>query len=311
MRNGGTLRRGVRVFFYHGLVERRVDRILERNFTLVSTFRDHLRLLRRFGILSLGELAEELRNGKRERGTATVLTFDDGYANNQIAAEMLSDAGIPWSIFVASGAIGRGGTTWPEELSLLVLHGDATEIEALEKSWPLADEKEREVAFRAILVALKKLPAAQRRRILSDIREQFPAAETQRLLERFPSLKMLSWEALLELSTARVDVCSHGVLHEIHHREQPAEIREEELRASKAELEARLGRRCDYFAFPNGDFDGNSAAEVEAAGFKLGFTTVHDTIRAGANPFLLPRFDPNNYGSLESFARNFFWQDGG
>jgi len=37
---------------------------------------------------------------------------------------------------------------------------------------------------------------------------------------------------------------------------------------------------------------------------------VHDTIMNGANAFLLPRFDPNNYGTMESFARNFFWREG-
>jgi peptidoglycan/xylan/chitin deacetylase (PgdA/CDA1 family) len=292
-------------------VERRADPVLDRNFTVISDFQDHIRLLQLFGILSLHDLAEELSSPKQRPRTAAVLTFDDGYANNVIAAEILSAAGIPWSIFVTSGVVGRGSTTWPEELSLLLLCGEARQVRAFEKTWPLVRREEREIAFRNILVAMKSLPAVSRRETLGNIREQFHAKETERLLQNHSSLKMLSWEELQQLSSSGVEVCSHGVHHEIHHQDQPAEIRNEELRASKAELETRLGRPCDFFAFPNGDFNSNSAAEVEAAGFRLGFTTKHDTITRGANSFLLPRFDPNNYVSPEYFTRNFFWQDGG
>src|SRR5215813_8165293 len=109
LRGGSTLRSGIRVFFYHGLVERRIDPILDRNFTLISDFHDHIRLLRRFGTLSLQDLAEELAC-RRQPKAAAVLTFDDGYANNMVAAEILAAARIPWSVFVATGTIGGSCT---------------------------------------------------------------------------------------------------------------------------------------------------------------------------------------------------------
>lgn len=308
LRGGSTLRSGIRVFFYHGLVERRIDPILDRNFTLISDFHDHIRLLRRFGILSLQDLAEELAC-RRQPKAAAVLTFDDGYANNMVAAEILAAARIPWSVFVATGTIGGSCTTWSEEVSLLILRGNAAEVSAIEQVWPLVGRAEREFAFRAILRAMKSQTAGMRRQTLDHIRAQFPSDETRQLLHTFSSLEMLSWNELRQLKTAGVDICSHGVHHEIHHQYQPAEIRNEELRTSKAALESRLGGSCDFFAFPNGDFNSSSAAEVAAAGFRLGFTSEHDTIRTGANPFLLPRFDPNYYRSMERFTRNFFWQD--
>lgn len=310
LQKGDARRHGIRVFYYHGLVERRADPVLDRNFSLISDFQEHIRLLRKFRIVSLAELADELSN-KRQFKTATVLTFDDGYANNLVAAEILSAARIPWSLFIATGAIGPQGVTWPEELSLLILHGDAKEVEALEKIWPMTDRKERQATFRGILGLMKTMAATQRRDTLTQIRRQFPAGESQRLLNEFPSLRMLTWQQVRQLADAGTDICSHGVYHEIHHERQSAAVRREELRNSKTEVEKHLGRSCKYFAFPNGDFTASSAQEVSDAGYKLAFTTQQKTIVLGTNPFLLPRFDPNYFVSFQSFTRNFFWENGG
>jgi peptidoglycan/xylan/chitin deacetylase (PgdA/CDA1 family) len=310
LRKGDARRQGIRVFYYHGLVKRRVDPVLDRNFSLISDFQEHIRLLRKFRIISLAELADELSN-KRQFKTATVLTFDDGYANNLVAAEILNVARIPWSLFIATGAIGSQGTTWPEELSLLILHGQVRGVEALEKIWPLTNREERLETFRAILIRMKTMAATQRRETLTQIREQFPAGESQRLLNEFPSLRMLTWDEVGQLAGAETEICSHGVYHEIHHDQQPATVRRGELQDSKTEIEKRLGQSCDFFAFPNGDFRSSSAQEVSDAGFKLAFTTQQKTIMPGANPFLLPRFDPNYFVSFQSFTRNFFWENGG
>ena len=309
LRTGAARRQGIRVFYYHGLVGRRADSVLDRNFSLISDFQEHIRLLRRFRILSLAELSDELSN-KRQFKTATVLTFDDGYANNLVAAEILNAARIPWSLFIATGAIGPQAVTWPEELSLLILHGRAKGVEALEKIWPLTNREERQATFHGILIRMKTMAATQRRETLTQIRRQFPAGESQRLLNEFPSLRMLTWDEVRQLASTDTEICSHGVHHEIHHNQQPAAVRREELQDSKTEIEKRLGKSCDFFAFPNGDFRASSAQEVSDAGFKLAFTTQQKTIMTGANPFLLPRFDPNYFVSFQSFTRNFFWENG-
>jgi peptidoglycan/xylan/chitin deacetylase (PgdA/CDA1 family) len=310
LRNGDARRRGIRVFYYHGLVERRGDPLLDRNFSLISDFQEHIRLLRRFRIVSLAELADELSN-KRQFKTATVLTFDDGYANNLVAAEILDAARIPWSLFIATGAIGPQGVTWPEELSLLILHGQAQGVDALEKIWPLTNRERRQETFRGILIRMKAMAATQRRATLNQIRQQFPAGESRRLLNEFPSLRMLTWDEVRQLASSETEICSHGVYHEIHHDRQPATLRREELQNSKTQIEKRLGRSCNFFAFPNGDFTASSAQEVSDAGFTLAFTTQQKTIVPGTNPFLLPRFDPNYFVSFQSFTRNFFWENGG
>lgn len=296
----------VRVFYFHGVVERRTDPRIERNLQLLSTFRCQVALLRRMRVIRTAELALEIERPRRWRWPAVVITFDDGFANNLIAAEILAAAGLPWTLFLSTGPLGHGGTNWTAQLSLLLLQGRAEGLEALERRWPLTARPEREKAFQAIRVALKAMAAEPRIEAMNAIAAQFPAGETDRLLSRFPSLAMLSWGEVSQLTASGVEVGSHGVDHEIHHADQPEAVRRRELIESKTELEARLGRPCQFFAYPNGDFVPTSPREVQEAGYALAFTTQHDTVRPATNRYLLPRLNP--MGSLSGFVRNFFWE---
>ena len=297
---------GVRVFFYHGVVERKKDPLLERNFSLLTEFQSHLRFLRRFRVLSLRELADELSSTGTTINRAAVITVDDGFANSVVIGEIANVLRLPWSLFISTGAVGRENSLWPIELALLVLHGHAEQVEVFDGLWRMNSSDEREVGFRSILAAMKGLPSNSRRLTMDCIRQQFPKSETHRLLYEFPSVQMLSWEQARQLASAGVEIASHGVDHEIHHMDQTAETRWHELTESKIQLTKRLHRPCAFFAFPNGDFTPSSAGEVQRAGYELGFTTQPKSIMHGANPFILPRLYPA--GPLHQLARDFFWQ---
>jgi peptidoglycan/xylan/chitin deacetylase (PgdA/CDA1 family) len=296
----------ITVFCYHGILERKTDSSLERNFHLLSDFKSHVRFLSRYRVLSLPELVEEISSSTKSRGPAAVITFDDGYANNLLAGEVLSAAGLPWTVFVATGAVGRENSIWAIELSLLLLYGRAERIEALDRVCSLKSDEERKATFQKLRQPLKLMPSAQRQSVMDCIRQQFPLGETERLLRIFPSMQMLSWEEVEQLANAGVEVGSHGVNHEIHHGAQPASLRCRELVDSKLELERRLKRPCNFFAFPNGIFSPTSADEVCDAGFQLAFTSLAGTVRAGLNPYLLPRLTPRS--TLRQFSRNLFWE---
>jgi peptidoglycan/xylan/chitin deacetylase (PgdA/CDA1 family) len=295
--------KGIRVFYYHGVVERKKDPVLERNFVTIDEFRSHLRFLRQFRVLRLAELADQLSNKRASFLAGAIITFDDGYANNLVAAEVADAERLPWSLFVSTGGIGGGRTLWPEELALLLLHGEAATIEACGRIWKLTNREERICAFRLIQPAMKQLPSRDRRDLMHIIRSQFPTTEIDRLLSEFPSMRMLSWEQTDTLASGGVEIASHGVHHEIHHMNQDSGTRDYELIVSKADLSARLSRPCDFFAFPNGDFITSSAEEVAQAGYTLGFTTQTEVVTSRSRAFLLPRLYP--FGPIEQFTREF------
>jgi peptidoglycan/xylan/chitin deacetylase (PgdA/CDA1 family) len=273
---------------YHGVVQQKGDPRLERNFHLLSEFRLQVKFLLRQSIIPLAKLAGD---GGFPR-LAAAITFDDGYANNLLAADILAKAGLPWTVFISTGAIGPKGIIWTVELSLLLLHGHSKGLDMLGQAWPLAAREEREGAFQAIRYRLKAMPAKLRQKTMNEIRTQFPASETERLLEQFPAFQMLTWKEVRQLAESGVEIGSHGVDHEIHHAAQDSEVRRRELVESKKEIERQIGKPCKFFAFPNGDTCESSAREVEEAGYEMAFTTRQGFMRPDSNRFLLPRISP-------------------
>lgn len=279
----------LRVYMYHGLVAQKADPYLERNFHLISEFRAHLAAMVGTRFLDADELESELKRPSARRGNAAVITFDDGYANNLEAAEILRKRRIPWILFATTGAIGRRNTIWTVELSLLLLHGNAKSIAVFGRRWPLLSAHDRFVAFELVRRRMKALPAERCHAAMSKIRDAFPPRETSRLLKRFPSMRSLSWTELRQLSDEGVTIGSHGVRHDIHHAKQPRANRQIELVQSAATLSRKLQKSCFTFAYPNGDHTATSGDLVAAAGYRLAFTTTPGVVVRGTSPLTIPR----------------------
>jgi peptidoglycan/xylan/chitin deacetylase (PgdA/CDA1 family) len=298
---------GVRVLFYHGVVEKIQDPILESNFHLVSQFREHVQALRKRRVLSVEEFEQEMLNPTSYRAPAVLITVDDGYANNMIIADVLKEAHLPWCAFLTTGRLGTNTTIWPLEIRLLFLHGQSDRVELLDQSWSLLDRACRENASRQIVAVLKKKSSPARREIAEQICRQFPEGESERLLEQFPSCRMLSWDQAEQLAREGVEIGSHGVEHEIHHASQPDWVRQSELTVSKSQLEERLQRPCRFFSFPNGDAVADSASEVRHAGYELGFTTENRKVPNNVDRYLVPRMAPPT--REHDFIREFLWTE--
>lgn len=101
-----------------------------------------------------------------------------------------------------------------------------------------------------------------------------------------PDEAICDWDDLRALEQAGVAVQSHGASHRRFSELGPEE-RERELGASKAVLEARLGRRVDTLAFPYGD-DGGEGGGIEQALRRAGYRAA---FRYGGGPLGLPAPD--------------------
>ena len=278
------------IIYYHGVVEKKRDPLLERNFLTLKEFKQHICLLKKFRIIDPVELEYSLTEPSGEK-PRLLITVDDGYYNNRIIHEILSKEKIRWSLFISTGAIDNRKILWTTEIALLLLFGNAVSIEAYGRKWPLDTRRSREETFNAIRVKLKKEAASEKDRIIKMIRQQFPAEETERLFDLWPSFRMLSWDDIVRLSSDGVAINSHGVDHEIHHVNQPSKVRMNELKQSKDAIEERLKKKSDVFAFPNGDFMEKSVEELGEAGYKLGLLT---DAALENNKYLLPRLSANS-----------------
>jgi peptidoglycan/xylan/chitin deacetylase (PgdA/CDA1 family) len=281
-----------------------------------ENFAEQLAVLRATAdAVPLDRLALELREGPRRRDRALVaVTFDDGYADNLHQGKpLLEAADVAATVFVVSGAVGRDREFWWDELEreLLTPEASARELELQTKgrttTWRLADapygasEHERHRSWNAIesddplprhglfRSAYAALSAASEDERAAGIATLFDgrdarARETHRPLSE-EELLLLGEDGLVEIGAHTV---THPVLSDLSEADQRREVRQ-----SKAELEALLGRPVRLFAYPFGQRDHYTAGTVKAvreAGFALACSTLPGCVRRRTSRFELPRF---------------------
>jgi peptidoglycan/xylan/chitin deacetylase (PgdA/CDA1 family) len=106
-------------------------------------------------------------------------------------------------------------------------------------------------------------------------------------------IEPLSWGQLRELAAAGMEIGAHTFSHPnlVHIR---PECLAREIAEPKTDIEARLGREVESFAYPFGRLklhvNEAAIAAVQAAGFKTAVTAAGRGVRASDSVFTLPRF---------------------
>jgi peptidoglycan/xylan/chitin deacetylase (PgdA/CDA1 family) len=106
-------------------------------------------------------------------------------------------------------------------------------------------------------------PVSEGRPLLFEGYERWRGGDWERELEP------MSWSQLGELAGAGWEIGSHSRSHPRLTRLDGATL-DDELRASKAEVERRTGRACTSIAYPYGDFDDRVTSAARAAGYRAG-----------------------------------------
>lgn len=280
-------------------------------------FAEHLDFLfRRFRPVRLRDLVAATRDGRPPAG-AVAITFDDGYADNLTTAKpLLERAGVPATVFVASGYVGSGRPFWWDELEALLLRPGrlpsvlALLIEGDELRWELGADavySARRAAECALWTVLDSADPGPRQRIYRDLcarLRQVEASERNQVLDRLRSLVELG-DGLdeeaprpLTLDEVRrlvdgglVEVGAHTVTHPVL-AQLPVERQRHEVANSKRQLEDALGRPVPSFAYPYGarkDLNDTTVSVVRAAGFDHACANIPGRISRETDRFRLPR----------------------
>jgi peptidoglycan/xylan/chitin deacetylase (PgdA/CDA1 family) len=99
-------------------------------------------------------------------------------------------------------------------------------------------------------------------------------------------LVTMNWDELRDHAARGVAIGSHAVSHPHLRGLSDAELRRE-LSESKAEIEDRLGRSCDDFAYPYGEHDARIRAATRAAGYGRAYALLGSR----SDPYAAPRLD--------------------
>ncbi len=282
------------VLYFHGVESTLSGRELERIHHQADIFEQIAAILKRtFDVLPMSAIDEVLRN-PQQHGRAVFITFDDGYANNTLAADILERLGLPWTLFVSTHHIDTGETDPVFLARLFFMHAPRGiyNLPNFAFRTMLKSLGQRKRAMERGVAALKALDAQRAGQTLAAMKEYLGHAELTRLITEAHAKAFLSWDQIRTLHARNVEIGSHAVIYWPLHGDQSGDYLRQQAIVSKARIEAEVGS-CRYFAYPFGRrADCASAAwnAVRDAGYSHAFTAIPGTLDASRNPWLLPRY---------------------
>ena len=292
-------------------------------------FSEHLDVLNRTApVLPLAELLKHLSQGSLPR-RSVVVTFDDGYVDNLVNAKpSLERRGIPATVFVTAGYIGRPWFWW-DRLAQIVLGPPALpsriRLAGRKGIWewrsdsgekPVrqtntdkeASEPLNRVCFDSVYDYVKRCDLDEKEELLEQLTSFFPeTAEVPR-----PGRPCTESEICRLNSGDLISIGAHTFTHPVLSALSPEE-QLSEMRESRARLEQLTAQQILDFAYPFGkaaDVDEASIRAAELAGFRSACSGVRGTVEMGSLVYQLPRVyvgDQDGEAFERLLARQFAW----
>lgn len=255
-----------------------------------GAFRAHVEYLTdHYAVISLDDAVSALKGEKSLPDNAVVLTFDDGYADNLIAAQILHEYGATATFYLTADCLAGGKPFWPSEVRQVVprltVPNLVLSIGDRRCDWPLTSADEREAAIQGVTRLFKSVTIPQR----EELRIQLRAIAG--LEQPLPS-PMLTWEQIREMQRLGMSMGAHTLTHPNLPSAGLADATAE-IVGAKRRLEHELGTRVTQFSYPNGGaetyYNEDLQHAVAAAGYLGAATSRNGFAGQGSDPYALER----------------------
>lgn len=255
----------------------------------IAEFDWQMRMLRNnFHPLSLVDAVERLGAGTLP-SRAICVTFDDGYADNELhALPVLRRYDIPATVFVSTGFL-NGGRMWNDSVIEVLRHFDGEQLDLRELDlglFSVASPAQRVAAVDSIIRQIKHLDLDSRAALVHEIEQRVTG---------LPRDLMLTDAQIQSLARSGVAIGAHTVNHPIL-ASLPDNSARREIQDSKSYLENLLQKQIEVFAYPNGKPDLDYRLEhrdmIKEMGFKVAVSTHWGVSTDQSDTFQLPRFTP-------------------
>ncbi len=284
-------------------------------------FAEHLSVIRKLARpVPLSRLAADAAANTLKDRTLAV-TFDDGYADNFLAARpLLCDADVPATVYVTTGPTGTSQEFWWDELERVLLLPQMLPpelhlaIAGQDRHWTLGSaasggwtpERPASAArlslHHDVWAPLRALRASERTDVLSRLRLWSGAPALPR-----PSHRVMTAAELVALEDGGlIEAGGHTVTHPFL-PDLPLVDQQEEMRTSLAALRSILGDRRRSFSYPFGGATAETVRLARALGVREAVGIEEETTWHQSEPFRLPRFAVRNWDGDEFERRLRTW----
>jgi peptidoglycan/xylan/chitin deacetylase (PgdA/CDA1 family) len=265
---------------------------LKRTLTILSEFYQFITVDQAVGIIE-GKVPV-IKN-------AMLITLDDGYRNNlDYALPIFGSFGIKPVLFVVTGNVDSGLPFMVDRLdyalqqylgnSLSINYAgklyefDTRSRKSLQKSYKYFRDDCKDKFFDDI-----KMNQLFNR--LAEIIEKKSGKSLQNICQNDDWSALVSWEMLRkETKEGNLDVASHTVEHLRLDRIDELNILSQ-LKISKLRIEQELKIKCNYFCYPNGNYNDLSIKKLKEVGYRAAFTTDVGMCGVNDEEMTLKRFN--------------------
>jgi peptidoglycan/xylan/chitin deacetylase (PgdA/CDA1 family) len=279
--------------FFHGVEPTTLDARLQTNHHETDAFAQIAQDLKaNFDVLPLDAVEDVLKAPDRYP-RAVFLMSDDGYANTlTVAADLLDDLKLPWTLFVSTHHIDTGERNPIFLARLFAFEATAGTYKIPHLPAPLVLGAARDAAAERLVWQLRGLDMERAQAALDAMLNHLNPAKLQASFAQLSSDAFLNWDQVRELARRGVTIGAHAHRHWPMNEHQSPDMLRTQAATPKARIEAEVGP-CRYFSYPFGNIGDISPAawqSVREAGYACAFTTLSGTLDAQANRFLLPRY---------------------
>lgn len=228
--------------------------------------------LRKAGVdvISLSDAVERIRDpgARASKRRFVVITLDDGYADNfTCALPVLEKFNAPFTVYVTTDMVERGGYLWWIGLERLIARNDAIEVAPMQKRFAISSLREKTTALYEITDWVA-VDIERRAPMLRDVFERYGVSVIAATDDAGLSQGQLRSLARHPLSTIGGHTTGHRDLTGLNEEQAYREISD-----NKIFLENLLDIPIEHFAYPYGSCGAREADLAAQAGFKTAVTT--------------------------------------
>lgn len=236
-----------------------------------SMFETQLRWMQKYTrIISIDELIQNHRRGRKLSRTSVLLTFDDGYRDNYtIAYPVMKRLGIPATFFVPTQLIEERILGWWDVIAYMVKQctEEAIELDGTRYDLVHARDETIDKLHKRMQLEFHERTAGLLDRLARATGVDHPPKESA-------DMELMNWDQLREVADNGISVQSHTHTHRTLSSLDP-ELQREELTTSRTMIEEHVGRPVRTIAYPVGKYVHFNAHTREVAadcGYDLGFS---------------------------------------
>ncbi len=272
------------VLFYHQVLRKpRPEHFFFRQALTVDEFSAAMRLIqKRYRVLTADEFYWLARNGESISPLSVLITFDDGFRNNLLAAEILQQLGMSATFFVLSAPLESEFVPWYLRFAHIL---SARRRESCQAPWGAVRFSNRLACRRWRAAAKEHLLAcspAQRDAELNQLSDELAAPPIDPTDEDY---RFMNAADLLRLRELGMSIGGHSATHDNLTRCDDTELRREMLDSADRLAEAS-GGPIEDFSYPDGRFDDRVLA-VARRRYRMAFAASSRV--GGADMWRIPR----------------------